>query len=244
MFSITLFSFSQRVPIITIGKDGEFGFGNNYVGNTNPANRLMALIGNLCLRQGLLKHNLNGSIYMRLGFLCHSFSLEFCPCFFAKSTMLPCFIKLCLAFRCPYSSLMASGHKFFSSIRVGFAPLINSPTFNRAKLLASFVGMSYILATLKAFIFRCITPTSFQIASPRAVIRYELPAIKGIKGIPTSKASLRCFSPARFVTHIVNIAQFIEIVKRYCYTTAGEIEEKYCEIAAKRCSQGVMRLDI
>ena len=243
MFSITIFSFSQRVPIITISKYSKFGCRNNYIGDTNSTNRLMALIHNVRFCQGLLKHNLNRGIDMRLWLLFKpSLTTAFSACFI-KLAELANPIKLCLAFGCPYMPLMTSGHKLLPIIRMNLASLINSPTFNRAKLLASFASISYILATLKAVIYRGIAPTSLQIASPRAIIRCVLPAIKGIKQIGTGKTILWSICPVCFVTHIVNIIHLLEIVKRYWYTVA-DIEEKYCEIAAKRCSQSVMRLEV
>lgn len=233
MFSITLFNFRQRMPVIAIGKYGELGFGNYYIGDTNTIYRLMCFVNDASPRKCLLKHNLNRCVNVRLGLLFHSIGSYFSPSFITKPTMLAGFIKLCFACRCPYSSFMASGHKFFSAIRVSYAPLINSPTFNRTKLLTSFTG--YILATLKAFVFRRIAPASLQIASPRAIIRCCLPAIKRIKDSATGEASLWCFGSVCCITHSFILPQLIEIVKKYCYTVV-KIEEKYCHIAAQRCS--------
>ena len=235
---VNLFAFRQGVPIITISKDGKFSFWYHNIGNTYIADRFVALISYAYFGQGLLKHNLNRGIGFRQ-FLLHSVCSYFSSSFLTKLALFAGFVKLRLAFRRPYSPLMASGHSLFSAIRMSFAYLLGNPTFYRAKLLRPFASLSYILTTIKAFANRNITPSELQIASPRAIIRSCLPAVERIENLTTSKASLRYFSSVCCVTHTFNIAQCIDIVKRYCYTTANEIEEKL-----KRCSQSIMRLGI
>ena len=206
MFAVSSFNFRSIMPIIAISKYGELGFGNNHIRNTNSANRLLALVGNAQFIKGLLKHNLNRSIDMRL--------------------MLPCFIKLCFTFRCPHLFFMASRHKSLCSIRERLAPSIDSLAFSRAKLLLSAACASGWLTTYKALVRGSFTEARQLLASIRTeALRWlGTPAIKWVV----------------FLIAIITEPSYLH--SHTCIIPHLEIEEKYYEIAAKRCSQGILEL--
>lgn len=114
---------------------------------------------------------------------------------------------------------------------VWFSYLAFYPAFNRAEQLATLTSIRNIPTALATMVRWCFTPSSHPITFERTILGI-LATIKWVKCLPAYLARIcnSIYSPI-FTTHTYIIPQL-------------EIEEKYCEIAAKRCSQSVMKLEI
>lgn len=202
MLNIPSLNFRSIVPVIAIGKYGELGFRDNYIGNTDTANRDMGFIGYSLLCQGFLKCQFNRCIAMWLWLLPKS--------------------GLATAFSTGFIKLAKATN--FGKLRCQFLPrLVAIP---RAILLRPLTCISGWLTTYRAEI-RCAFTKAYQLlAFIRAIALrwFRTPTIERVKVLATIGTYLDDFH-----SHTYIIPQ-------------KQIEEKYCEIATKRCSQSVMRL--
>ena len=109
---------------------------------------------------------------------------------------------------------------------IRFAYLSLHPTFHRAIFLRPIACMGYILSTLRAISIGGFTPPSQEIALTRAIRSRILSAIFRMERLVTSLT----IQGYPYSSHTYIIPQL-------------EREEKYCEIAKKRLSQSVMKLE-
>jgi len=204
MLNISSLNFRSIMPIITIGKYGEICFSDNNVGDTNTANRLVALKGDAYFSQGFLKQQFNRGIDVRLGLLPQSCLATSLSTSFIKLTKATNLIKL-----------------------VGlFLPrLVAIP---RAIPLITLACANGWLSTYRAYIRLAFSKACQLLTLIRAIALRWLgtPAIKWVVFLTAIITKSRHFHP-----HITIITQ-------------KQIEKKYCEIAAKRCCQGVFNLNV
>lgn len=107
--------------------------------------------------------------------------------------------------------------------------LIGNPTRKRAEQLRALARIRNVFPALFASIVGRIPPSTYQIAFPGTIFLVR-PTVKRIKGF----AAPITFKNCAIFTHVHSIDGYCETVK--------QIEEKYCEIAAKRLAQEVFAL--
>ena len=126
-------------------------------------------------------------------------------------------------------NILTTPRAFFSKqIRtsaIWFAYLRFCPALQRTILLRPIACVCYILSALEAISFINLSPTSQEVTLTRAISSCILSTIFRVKKL----------------TAILTIQGYIKSLHTYIIPQK-QIEEKYCEIAAKRLSQSVMKL--
>jgi len=204
MLNISSLDFRSIMPVITISKYGKLGFWDNYIRDTDIANRSVGSIRDTFLCQGFLKCQFNGCIAMWLWLLSKSR---------LAASLSTSFIKL------------AKATNFSKLIGLSFPRLVAIP---RAILLTTLTRANGWLATRRAYIRLAFSKASQLLAFIRAVALrwFRTPTIKRVEILTAIGTYLEGFHSHTYIISRLSI------------------EEKYCEVAAKRCSQSVMRLDI
>ncbi len=202
MLNVSSFNFGSTMPVVAIGKYSEFGFGDNYIGDTYITDRGMSFKRYSLLCQGFLKCQFNRGIAVWLWFL-------------PKPSLATAF-----------STSIIKSTKFAEFLKVISFSLPSLIAIPRAELLASLIRASGWLTAYRAFI-RCSFTEARQLLAPigtEALRWLRTPTIKWVV----------------FFTTIITESNYLH--SHTYIIPQKQIEEKYCEIAAKRCSQGVMEL--
>lgn len=194
------------MPIVSVSKDSEFGFWNDYIRNTNITDGLMKLVLNPTGGEGLLEHKFYRCVAIWLRVLAHSFSPYFISHLFAVFTVPSCLNKLVLSFWCPRSSFVCVAYTDPMLSCEMLALAMGVCTFLRTKLTPiTFKGCECGSAfKTMAFLDVGRWPTGVQIALSRAIIRSLLSATKGVEVLLAVEAYLRLLGPLRSRTHISN----------------------------------------